>query len=128
VRDRVATHHKTEKDEFREWLNETKTVSDQRLRREQRRAEQDALESSINDIASVLRDLLVVMRDRDAAILNEEARAELVARADALPPGSDTRIVACLGDIERARRRLRANANVLLTLEDVFLSLYRAPR
>jgi hypothetical protein len=128
MRDRVGEEHKAEKEAFREWLNETKTVSDARLRREQRRAEQDALEASIDDIASVLRDLLVVLRDPAAPVLNEECRVELVTRANELPDGIDARIIGCLSDIERARRRLRSNANVLLTLEDVFLSLYRALR
>jgi hypothetical protein len=35
-------------------------------------------------------------------------------------------IIRSLSDIERCRRRLRGNANVLLTLEEVFLALYRA--
>jgi DNA polymerase-3 subunit delta' len=128
LRDRVAAEHKAEKDAFREWLNETKTVADQRLRREQRRAEQDALETSIDDIASVLRDLVVLVRDPSSDILNEESRNQLVARASDLGEGSAAPIIACLGEIERARRRLRANANVLLTLEDVFLSLHRMQR
>ena len=128
LRDRVAAEHKAEKEAFREWLNETKTVADQRLRREQRRAEQDALEASIDDIASVLRDLVVCVRDPSSDILNEESRDQLVARANDLGERSVARIITCLGEIERARRRLRANANVLLTLEDVFLSLHRMQR
>lgn len=125
LRDRVASEHKATKDAFGDWYRETKAVADQRLRREQRRAEQDALDASIDDIASVLRDLLVVESDQDADILNEDMREELVARADGLERDSSARIIGALGDIERARRRLRSNANVLLTLEEVFLSLYK---
>ena len=125
VRDRVAVEHKAEKEAFREWFNETKTVADQRLRREQRRAEQDALEASIDDIASVLRDLVAVTRDPNATVLNEDARTDLIERAAQIGDGGEARIITGLTAIERARRRLRANANVLLTLEDIFLSLYR---
>jgi DNA polymerase-3 subunit delta' len=128
VRDRVAVEHKAEKEAFREWFNETKAIGDQRLRREQRRAEQDALETSIDDIASVLRDLVAVVHDPSANTLNETARVQLVERAAQLGDANEARIITCLGAIERARRRLRANANVLLTLEDIFLSLYRMQR
>ena len=126
IRDHVADVHRAEREAFKDWKSETKTEADQRLRREQRRAEQDALEASIDDIASVLRDLLVLVRDPDAALLNEEQRDPLVERARSMRPGAEARIIGCLGEIERARRRLRGNANVLLTLEEVFLSLYKA--
>jgi DNA polymerase-3 subunit delta' len=125
LKDRVAAEHKAEMDAFKDWRTETKAVADQRLRREQRRAEQDALEASVDDIASVLRDLVAVSADPDAALLNEEERAALTARASELGPQATPRLISCLGDVERARRRLRSNANVLLTLEDVFLSLYK---
>jgi DNA polymerase III subunit delta' len=123
LRDRVAEEHKAEWEAFHQWKSETKTVADQRLRREQRRAEQDALEASIDDISSVLRDLLVLARDPSADVLNEEQRDALSERAAGLGSGAEARIIGCLGEIERARRRLRGNANVLLTLEEVFLSL-----
>jgi DNA polymerase-3 subunit delta' len=126
LRDRVAEEHRAEWDAFQHWRNETKTVADQRLRREQRRAEQDALEASIDDIASVLRDLVVLIRDPDGDILNSDAHDALLARAGALRSGADAGLIASLGEIELARRRLRGNANVLLTLEEVFLSLYKA--
>jgi DNA polymerase-3 subunit delta' len=126
LRDRVAETHKAEWEAFHQWRSETKTVADQRLRREQRRAEQDALEASIDDIASVLRDLLVLVRDPAADVLNTGDRGVLEQRAAGLRPGAEARIIGCLGEIERARRRLRGNANVLLTLEEVFLSLYKA--
>jgi DNA polymerase-3 subunit delta' len=126
LRERVAEEHKAEWDAFHQWKNETKTVADQRLRREQRRAEQDALEASIDDIASVLRDLLVAAHDPSADVLNSDEREAIVARAAGLRPGAGARIIAGLGEIEHARRRLRGNANVLLTLEEVFLSLFKA--
>ncbi len=126
IRDRVAVEHKAEQEAFHQWQNETKTASDQRLRREQRRAEQDALEAAVDDIASVLRDLLVLTHDRQADVLNEEERSDLIGRVEGFGPGAPARIIACLSDIERARRRLRSNANVLLTLESIFLSLQQA--
>jgi DNA polymerase III subunit delta' len=126
LREHVADVDRAEREAFKDWKNETKTVADQRLRREQRRAEQDALEASIDDISSVLRDLLVLVRDPSAALLNEEERAVLVERAASFRPGAEARLIGCLGEIEHARRRLRGNANVLLTLEEVFLSLYKA--
>ncbi len=125
IRDRVAEEHKADRETFSQWYQETKRVSDDRLRREQRRAEQDAIESSIDDIASALRDLLAAVHDGGVGLLNEDLRREITERAQDLGPAAGARIVACLSDIERARRRLRANANVLLTLEDVFLALYR---
>jgi DNA polymerase-3 subunit delta' len=125
LRDRVAEVHKADRETYSQWYQETKRVADDRLRREQRRAEQDAIESSVDDIASVLRDLLVAATDEDAKLLNEDVRSDVVRRSRALGASSAARIVACLSDIERSRRRLRANANVLLTLEDVFLALYR---
>ena len=126
IKDHVASEHRAQRDAFKDWIKETKAVADQRLRREQRRAEQDALEASVDDIASVLRDLLVLVRDPSAPLLNEEARDVLVERVRSLGPGAEPRIIGALSDIEHARRRLRANANVLLTLEDIFLSLFRA--
>jgi len=126
LREYVAEVHRAEREAFKDWKNETKTESDQRLRREQRRAEQDTLEASIDDISSVLRDLLVCLRDPEADVLNADDRSSLVARAGEFRPGADARIIGGLGEIERCRRRLRGNANVLLTLEEVFLSLYRA--
>jgi DNA polymerase-3 subunit delta' len=126
IRDQVAVEHKAEQDAFHQWRNESKTASDQRLRREQRRAEQDSLEASVDDIASVLRDLLVLVRDGNAEVLNEDARPAIARRAQGLPTGADARIISCLSEIERARRRLRANANVVLTLESIFLSLFQA--
>jgi hypothetical protein len=96
------------------------------VRREQRRAEQDALEASLDDIASVLRDLLVAGADRAPPLLNEEHREAIVRRAAELGPHAAPRVVACLGEVERARRRLRANANVLLALEAVFLEVQLA--
>lgn len=125
IREHVADVHRAEREAFKDWKSETKTDADQRLRREQRRAEQDALEASIDDIASVLRDLLVLVRDPSADLLNAEQCDALTQRAAGLRPGAEARIIGALGEIERSRRRLRGNANVLLTLEEVFLSLYK---
>lgn len=126
IRERVAEEHKAEREAFKDFRKETNAVADQRLRREQRRAEQEALDESIDDIASVLRDLLVLRADPGAPVLNEAAREPLVERASSLTASADARIIGALGDIERSRRRLRSNANVLLTLEEIFLSLYRS--
>lgn len=126
LRDRVAEQRRAEWDELRQWQSETKAVADQRLRREQRRAEQDALEASIDDVASVLRDLVVLAHDPEGDILNTDERGALVERVRRLRTGAEARMIAALGEIELARRRLRGNANVLLTLEEVFLSLYKA--
>jgi DNA polymerase III subunit delta' len=125
LRERVASEHVADREAFGKFRQETKAVADQRLRREQRRAEQEALDESIDDIASVLRDVLVLVRDTDAALLNEEVRGALIERAQGFRPGAEARIIASMGDIERSRRRLRANANVMLTLEEVFLAVYR---
>lgn len=125
IRDKVAVEHATEREELRDWIQETKRVADDRLRREQRRAEQDALEAAFDDIASVLRDLTCLVADPEATVLNVDVREDLVRRADTLGPDAGASVIACLSDLEAARRRLRANANVLLTLEDVFLSLHR---
>lgn len=127
IRERVAADRRAADAAYADWYRETKRTADERIRREQRRAEQDALEAAIDDVASVLRDLLAVRRDEDADLLNETARAALIERATRLGPSTtaDARIVACLTEVERCRRRLRANANVLLTLEELFLSLYR---
>ena len=125
LRDRVAVAHADRLEEHKHWYSETKRVADERLRREQRRAEQDALDSAVDDIASVLRDLLVAALDEDAPLLNEDMRAEIVGRARSLDAARVPRLIACIQDVERTRRRLRANANVLLSLEEAFLSLYR---
>jgi len=121
LRDRVVV----DDDSLKDWLKESARVAAERKRREQRRAEQDALEASVDDIASVLRDLLVAYRDPEGVVMNEDARADIVARARGLRPGAEARILAGLGEIEQSRRRLRSNANVLLTLESIFLALYR---
>jgi DNA polymerase-3 subunit delta' len=125
LRERVAATHERTREEHEAWYRETKRLSDERLRREQRRAEQDALDAAADDIASVLRDLLVSRVDPDARLLNPEVRKEIAERAESLGVGAEARIIACLRDVERCRRRLRANANVLLTLEEMFLSLFR---
>lgn len=132
LRDRVAEEHAADREAFGRFRQETKAVADQRLRREQRRVEQDALDESIDDIASVLRDLAVLVAggpDADpagAGLLNTDVADVLAERAASMRPGDLARIIGGLGDIERCRRRLRGNANVLLTLEEVFLSLYRS--
>jgi DNA polymerase III subunit delta' len=128
IRERVAAEHRVEQDDLHQWRNETKASADQRLRREQRRAEQDALEASVDDIASVLRDLVVLVKDPGADVLNVHAKDVLANKAAQLgrSPGAAARLIGCLSEIERARRRLRSNANVLLTLESIFLSLQRA--
>ncbi len=125
LRERVAADRREADAAYADWYRETKRTTDDRIRREQRRAEQDALEAAVDDVASVLRDLLAVHSDEHAQLLNEPSRDALVERAGRLGAGAEARIVACLTEIERCRRRLRANANVLLTLEELFLSLYR---
>jgi DNA polymerase-3 subunit delta' len=116
----------SEDDSLKDWaVKEPKRVAADRVKRAQRRAEQDAIEASVDDIASVLRDLIVAFRDPDGSLMNTEARADIVRRAGELRPGADARIISALGEVEAARRRLRSNANVPLTLESIFLSLYR---
>lgn len=125
LRERVAAARRAADAEFAEWFKETKRAADDRVRREQRRAEQDALEAVVDDVASVLRDLLALHADENAPVLNERSRAALLDRARSLDARAAPRLVACLGDVERCRRRLRSNANVLLTLEELFLALFR---
>lgn len=122
LRERVAEAHEQDRSAHEEWYRETKRVADERLRREQRRAEQDALDATVDDIASVLRDLLVARVDPAIPLLNDHLRETIVERAATLRPEA---LIACLRDVERCRRRLRANTNVLLTLEEAFLALYR---
>jgi DNA polymerase-3 subunit delta' len=124
LRDDVAVEHAAHAELYKDWSSETKRSSDERLRREQRRAEQDALDAAVDDIVSVLRDLVVASRDPNAALINSEHRAAIVERAAAVP--SESHVLSCLKDIERSRRRLRANTNVPLTLEEIFLAVYRA--
>jgi DNA polymerase-3 subunit delta' len=128
LRDRVAEEHAADREAFGKFRQETKAVADQRLRREQRRAEQDALDESVDDIASVLRDVLVLHADPQAEVLNEDHRGLLAERVAKLPADAAARVIGAMGDIERCRRRLRANANVLLTMEEVFLALHRGLR
>ena len=125
IRDRVAAARRALDTEYRDWYKEAKRTTDERTRREQRRAEQDALDAAIDDVSSVLRDLIAVFQDPRAGILNEDVRAELVERARGLGPHAEAGLVTALGEVERCRRRLRTNANVLLTLEELFLALYR---
>lgn len=125
LRDRVAADRRAVDAEYREWYREPKRTADERVRREQRRAEQDALEAAIDDVASVLRDLLAARCDPDAQLLNEDVRGPLTERAGQLGPSAEPQLITALGEVERCRRRLRANANVLLTLEELFLALYR---
>jgi DNA polymerase-3 subunit delta' len=125
LRERVASQRHASDEAFRDWYREPKRTADERARREQRRAEQDALEAAVDDVSSVLRDLLAVRQDGDTEVLNEPARAGLIERAGGLGPGAEARIITALAEIERCRRRLRLNANVLLTLESLFLALYR---
>ena len=127
LRERVADDRRAADAAYAEWFREPKRSADERVRREQRRAEQDALEAVVDDVSSVLRDLLAVRGSPDADLLNETIRPALAERGSRLGPGAEARIVAALSDVERCRRRLRANANVLLTLEELFLALYRLP-
>lgn len=123
IRDRVAGAHKADLDEHGDWYRETKKAADDRLRREQRRAEQDALESALDDVTSLLRDLLAASQDPSAPLLNEDLRAAVSARAAELGPARAPALLACLGEVDEVRRRLRSNTNVLLSLERVFLAL-----
>ena len=124
VRDRVADEHKATMEEYADWYQEAKGLADQRLRREQRRAEQDALEAALDDISSVLRDLAALAGGGAPPLVNETIGPRLQRRASELGPASIPRLLTCLGDVEQARRRLRLNANVQLALEQVFLSVY----
>jgi DNA polymerase-3 subunit delta' len=123
IRDRVAETHKAQAAEHADWYRETKKASEDRLRREQRRAEQDALESALDDVTSVLRDLLAATSASDAPLLNADLAAAVHNRATALA-GRFPAILACLADVDEVKRRLRSNANVLLSLERVFLALH----
>lgn len=123
IRERVSEQHKEHLAEYADWYREAKKAADDRLRREQRRAEQAALEAALDDISSVLRDLLAASADPQAPLLNTDRREAIADRARTLGPGCGAGIVACLGEVERCRRRLRANANVLLTLERAFVAL-----
>jgi DNA polymerase-3 subunit delta' len=123
LRDDVAAAHAAQQEAYKQWFSETKRASDDRLRREQRRAEQDALDAAVDDIVSVLRDLVVARRDENSPLINEEHRAAIIERAPTAH--SDARLLSSLTDIERSRRRLRANTNVPLTLEEIFLALFR---
>lgn len=125
VRERVAVARREADAVYADWYRETKRTADERVRREQRRAEQDALEAAIDDVASVLRDMLAIRADEAAELLNESARDALAHRTSTLRAGAEARIVACLTEVEACRRRLRVNANVLLSLEGLFLALYR---
>jgi DNA polymerase-3 subunit delta' len=125
LRERVAAARRATDAAYADWYRETKRAVEDRVRREQRRAEQDALEAAVDDVVSVLRDLLAVHRDENADLLNEGVREALVERATRLGPGADGRLISALGEVERCRRRLRANANVLLTLEALFLAIFR---
>lgn len=123
VRGRVAEAHEAVAEEYADWYQESKTVARDRLRREQRRAEQDALEAALDDVAAALRDVLAAAADPDATLLCEDQRAGIESLARVLGPRAPERVLPCLDEVERARRRLRANANVLLALEQVFLTL-----
>jgi DNA polymerase-3 subunit delta' len=124
LRDTVASAHAAEQEALKQWLSETKRASDDRLRREQRRAEQDALDAAVDDVISVLRDVLAATADPSARLVNDEQRDRIVHLAASAT--SPARVLSSVADIERSRRRLRANANVQLTLEEIFLALYRA--
>lgn len=125
IRDRIAEARKAREAEDEDWHRETKRASEDRLRREQRRAEQDALDAALDDVISVLRDLLVVAADPEGRLVNVEQREALVRRVAGLGDEPVGRVLACLGEIERVRRRLRVNANVLLALERAFLAIAR---
>lgn len=125
IRERVAATRRAADADYAQWYKEAKRTADDRVRREQRRAEQDALEAAVDDVASVLRDLLAVVSDENADVLNEGVRPRLVARAAELGAHPEASVVSALTEVERCRRRLRANANVLLSLEELFLALYR---
>lgn len=124
VREQVAEAHEAVAAEHADWYQETKSAARDRLRREQRRSEQDALETALDDVAAALRDVLAVSADPDAPLLCEDHRDAVVRLADALGPRASGRVLACLSEVEGTRRRLRANANVLLAVEQVFLTLH----
>jgi DNA polymerase III subunit delta' len=125
VRERVAAAHREHQEAFGDWLTEAKRTADDRLRREQRRAEQEELEAALDDICAVLRDLVLATSGETADLLDEGLVDRVVTRAEELGPHAGARVLQCLHDVERCRRRLRLNANVLLTLEEVFLSIHR---
>src|SRR5439155_25617315 len=81
LRENVAAEHAAQQEMYKDWFSETKRVSDDRLRREQRRTEQDALDAAVDDIVSVLRDVVVAKQDPAAPLINEEHRKAIVERA-----------------------------------------------
>lgn len=125
TRERVAAAHREHQEAFGDWATEAKRAADDRLRREQRRAEQEELEAAIDDVCAVLRDLIAVAAGEAASLLDESLADRLSERVRALGPHASARALGALHDVERCRRRLRLNANVLLTLEEVFLSVQR---
>lgn len=130
IRDEVAEAHRRDLEEHADWYKETKRAAEDRLRREQRRAEQDSLEGSLEDVLSIFRDLLALIVDPEAGLLpgsgllNEDLRTVLAARATELGAASVAAVLACLSEVDETRRRLRANANVLLALERLFLAVH----
>lgn len=125
ARDRVAERHKADQAEHADWYSETKRVAEERMRREQRRAEQDDLEAALDQVTSVLRDVLVA--GQNVALLNEDLRWIIEARTAALGVGATSWALEGLGRVEECRRRLRANANVQLQLEHLLLSCVSVP-
>lgn len=123
IRDRVAASQRAEAEELADWLNETRAAAEARTRREQRRAEQDALAGVLDDVTSVLRDVLVCQLDGGDDLLNDDLAAPIRARGSSLGRERVAAVLGALGDVDDARRRLRANANVLLTLEAMFLAI-----
>jgi len=126
MRDRIAERHRESAAEAAEWLRETKKAVEDRLRREQRRAEQVALDEVLEDLECVLRDALVVAHDRDGPLLDPGLRPVLGEVVSRLGPRAVPAVLRALAAVDLARRRLAANANVLVVLEQVFLAVHGA--
>jgi len=85
--------------------------------------ERERVDEYLNLLFLWLRDLLLVQEGADAGVANQDTIERLKAQARALPlPG----IARALGEVDRARARLKANANFRLTVDVMLTNLRRS--
>lgn len=88
-----------------------------------KRALRDHLDRSLLDLMSYYRDVLAVQLRADVSLVNAELAPDIEALAGATAPEST---LARMDAIADTRERLGANANVLLAIEDLMISLSAA--
>lgn len=93
------------------------------VKRRQKRSDLDGIDRILTDMATVVRDALLIGMDVDAELINESKRAAITDFARRVPP---ERALVCLDAITAARARLGQNVQPKVVLEGLLVEFTEA--